>query len=78
MKPPDSTTAQQTAAAMAQTGDVATETVEAVRFGFMSAEEVRRLSVVKVTTPKTIDAMNRPVPFGLYDPAFGPIEERRR
>lgn len=60
---------------MAQTTEGASETVEAVRFSFMTDEEVRRHSVLKITNPVLLDSVGRPVPGGLYDPALGPIDE---
>ncbi|KAK9289691.1 hypothetical protein L1049_007849 [Liquidambar formosana] len=53
-----------------------TESVEAVRFGFLTDEEVRKHSFVKVTNPILLDSVEKPVPGGLYDPAMGPIDER--
>lgn len=54
----------------------ASEAVEAVHFSFMTDEEVRRHSVVKVTSPDLLDGLGLPVPNGLYDPAMGPLDER--
>ncbi|KAJ8570482.1 hypothetical protein K7X08_037454 [Anisodus acutangulus] len=53
----------------------ASEAVEAVHFSFMTDEEVRRHSVVKVTNPNLLDTIGRPVPSGLYDPAMGPLDD---
>lgn len=52
----------------------ASEAVEAVHFSFMTDEEVRRHSVVKVTSPNLLDGLQLPVPNGLYDPAMGPLD----
>ncbi|GER49429.1 DNA-directed RNA polymerase [Striga asiatica] len=52
-----------------------TEVVRAVRFGFMSNEEVRRQSSVKITNPNLLDALDNPIPGGLYDPAMGPLDD---
>ncbi|PHU05808.1 hypothetical protein BC332_26630, partial [Capsicum chinense] len=54
----------------------ASEAVEAVHFSFMTDEEVRRHSIVKVTSPNLLDTIGNPVPNGLYDPAMGPLDER--
>ncbi|CAN4118585.1 unnamed protein product [Withania somnifera] len=54
----------------------ASEAVEAVRFSFMTDEEVRRHSVVKVTSPNLLDTIGKPVPNGLYDLAMGPLDDR--
>jgi DNA-directed RNA polymerase I subunit RPA1 len=55
---------------------VVTESVKSVKFSFFTEEEVRKLSVMKITNPILLDSMDRPVPGGLYDPELGPIEER--
>lgn len=54
----------------------ASEAVEAVTFSFMTAKEVRRHSVMKVTNPNLLDLVGCPTPGGLYDPALGPSDER--
>ncbi|OMO70228.1 RNA polymerase, alpha subunit [Corchorus olitorius] len=60
---------------MAQT-EGATDSVEAIWFNFMTTEEVRKQSVLKVTNANLLDLMERPMPGGLYDPALGPLEDR--
>lgn len=60
---------------MSQATEVVSESVEEVRFSFMTDEEVRKHSVVKITNPILLDTLNNPVPGGLYDPAMGPLEE---
>jgi DNA-directed RNA polymerase beta' subunit len=50
--------------------------VEEVRFGFLSDEEIRSVSVKQITSPMTFDALNNPLPGGLYDPALGPSQLR--
>ena len=47
---------------------------ESVRFGVYSDAELRKLSVVQVHSAEQRDAMNRPLPGGLYDPAMGPTD----
>ncbi|KAK3014927.1 hypothetical protein RJ639_009943 [Escallonia herrerae] len=54
----------------------ASESVEAVRFSFMTDEEVRKHSVLKVTNPVLLNTMEKPVPGGLYDPALGPLDDQ--
>lgn len=54
----------------------ASETVEAVSFGFLTDEDVRKQSFVKVTNTVLLDNVERPVPGGLYDPAMGTLDER--
>ncbi|XP_011652120.1 DNA-directed RNA polymerase I subunit 1 isoform X1 [Cucumis sativus] len=60
---------------MAQTTEGASESVKVVTFSFMTNEEVRKQSVVKVTAPILLDGMGRPVSGGLYDPAMGSLDE---
>ena len=54
----------------------ASESVEAVQFSFLTDEEVRKHSFVKITNPILLDSVDRPVAGGLYDPAMGPLDER--
>ncbi|XP_048138660.1 DNA-directed RNA polymerase I subunit 1 isoform X2 [Rhodamnia argentea] len=61
---------------MAQATDGGSEYVEAVSFGFLTDEEVRKHSVVKVTNTVLLDNVERPVAGGLYDPAMGTLDER--
>ncbi|GMY21604.1 DNA-directed RNA polymerase I subunit 1 [Fagus crenata] len=61
---------------MADHTEVVTESVKSVKFSFFTEQEVRKLSVMKITNPVLLDSMDRPVPGGLYDPELGPIEER--
>lgn len=49
--------------------------MEAVRFRFMTDEEVRSHSVVKITNPNLLDILEKPIPGGLYDPAMGPLDD---
>lgn len=53
----------------------ASEVVDSVRFSFYTAEEIRKISVKKITKPELLDSKNAPVPDGLYDPALGPIND---
>ncbi|PPD87092.1 hypothetical protein GOBAR_DD15973 [Gossypium barbadense] len=61
---------------MAQITEGATDSVDAVWFNFMTTEEVRKHSVLKLTNANLLDFMNRPMPGGLYDPVLGPLEDR--
>ncbi|KAJ7976817.1 DNA-directed RNA polymerase subunit [Quillaja saponaria] len=56
--------------------EVASESVEAVGFSFLTSEEVLKHSFVKITNPILLDSIGRPVPGGLYDPALGPLDEK--
>ncbi|XWS43173.1 hypothetical protein CRYUN_Cryun16bG0080100 [Craigia yunnanensis] len=61
---------------MAQITEGATDSVDAVWFTFMTTEEVRKHSFLKVTNANLLDFMERPMPGGLYDPVLGPLEDR--
>ena len=45
-----------------------------LQYGFYTASELRKLSVVQVTSKEQRDALNRPLPGGLYDPKMGPTD----
>ncbi|XP_010546965.1 PREDICTED: DNA-directed RNA polymerase I subunit 1 [Tarenaya hassleriana] len=62
--------------AQSQSTEGATQVVEAVKFSFMTDEEVRKHSFLKVTSPILLDNVERPVPGGLYDPILGPLDDR--
>ncbi|XP_051116199.1 DNA-directed RNA polymerase I subunit 1 [Andrographis paniculata] len=53
-----------------------TEVVESVHFKFMTDEEVRSHSVVKITNPHTVDTLGAVISGGLYDPAMGPVDDK--
>ncbi|XP_071717530.1 DNA-directed RNA polymerase I subunit 1 [Rutidosis leptorrhynchoides] len=61
---------------MAQTTEGASEIVEGVSFSFMTKEEVRKQSVLKITNPILLDSVGRPMPGGLYDPLLGPMDKK--
>ena len=44
-----------------------------VQFGMLSPEEIRKNSVVEITTPATYNN-NKPVTGGLFDPRMGVLE----
>jgi hypothetical protein len=46
--------------------------LDSILFGFYTEEEVKKISVKKLTKPDRLDAKNCPVPGGLLDPAMGP------
>eukprot|EP00257_Ricinus_communis_P020216 XP_015579396.1 DNA-directed RNA polymerase I subunit 1 [Ricinus communis] len=58
------------------TTEGATESIDSISFSFLTDEEVRKHSFVKITNPRLLDLVERPVPGGLYDPALGPLSER--
>jgi DNA-directed RNA polymerase I subunit RPA1 len=45
--------------------------IVSVDFDFLTAAEIRSLSVKKIENPTTFDTLLHPVPGGLYDPAMG-------
>ncbi len=45
--------------------------LESVEFTFLSADEIRSISVKRVENDNTFDNLLNPVPGGLYDPALG-------
>lgn len=49
---------------------------KAVSFGFHTADDIRKISVVQVSNPQTFNALGHPTPSGLYDPLMGPWSER--
>mgnify|MGYP001762306731 FL=1 len=50
-----------------------TSHVKGASFSFLTAEEVRSISVRQVVNPVLLDNANAPTEGGLYDPAFGPM-----
>jgi DNA-directed RNA polymerase I subunit RPA1 len=60
---------------MSHGNEVASSSVESVRFSFMTDEEVKKHSLVKITNPILLDSVERPIPGGLYDPALGSLDE---
>ncbi|WFD31151.1 DNA-directed RNA polymerase [Malassezia sp. CBS 17886] len=50
-----------------------TSHVKSASFGFLSADEIRSISVAQVVNPVLLDHANAPTAGGLYDPAFGPM-----
>ena len=47
--------------------------VRSISFGVLTAEEIRKLSVKRITKSELLDVNDRPVTDGLYDPALGPV-----
>ena len=50
-----------------------TSHVKSASFSFLTADEVRSISVRQVVNPILLDNANAPTIGGLYDPAFGPM-----
>ncbi|KAH1228715.1 DNA-directed RNA polymerase I subunit 1 [Glycine max] len=61
---------------MVLTTEGATNSVEAVAFSFLTDDEIRRSSRVKITSPILVDFLLHPVPDGLYDAALGPFDDK--
>ncbi|XP_074320854.1 DNA-directed RNA polymerase I subunit 1 [Silene latifolia] len=55
--------------------EMGTETVESVRFGIYTDEEVHKLSVMKITNRELLTNVGQPQPDGLYDPSLGPFDD---
>lgn len=47
-----------------------------IQFMVFSSEDIKKLSVTKITTPQSFDSLGNAVLGGLYDPALGPIRDR--
>jgi len=45
--------------------------ISGVGFGFLSSDEIKALSVKRITNPTTFDSLLHPVPGGLHDSALG-------
>jgi hypothetical protein len=45
--------------------------IQSVEFGFLSTQDVRTLSVKRITNPTTFDSLLHPVAGGLHDAALG-------
>ncbi|NIU83586.1 MAG: DNA-directed RNA polymerase subunit A', partial [Candidatus Thorarchaeota archaeon] len=52
--------------------------IDAIQFGLLSPDEVRRLSVVEIQTSDTYDEDGAPIAGGLMDPRLGTLEPRQR
>jgi len=52
--------------------------IDAIKFGLLSPDEIRRLSVVEITTSDTYDEDGAPIAGGLMDQRLGTLEPRQR
>ncbi|CAL1353335.1 unnamed protein product [Linum trigynum] len=64
---------------MAAAAEVVTKSIGSVTFSVLSADEVRKQSVVRIANPELLtgdpgSALSRPAPGGLYDPSLGPLD----
>lgn len=50
--------------------------IASASFSFYDADEVRKISVKRITNPTLFDGLNNAVPDGLYDPALGPTDAK--
>ena len=50
--------------------------VTSLAFSFLTAEDIRRISVKQIVNPVLLDDNNRPNHGGLYDPALGPSDRK--
>ncbi|MEM3566363.1 MAG: DNA-directed RNA polymerase subunit A' [Candidatus Bathyarchaeia archaeon] len=58
--------------------EVAHKVVDEIRFGLLSPQEIRKLSVVEIQTPDTYDEDGAPITAGLMDGRLGTLEPRQR
>jgi DNA-directed RNA polymerase I subunit RPA1 len=58
--------------------EVLTSEITSVGFGFLKAEEIRRVSVKEIVSPFSHDQLGRPVATGLMDPAMGPSDNKEQ
>jgi len=47
--------------------------IAAVRFGFLTDEDIKKLSVKRITNQTTFDELLHPIPGGLHDLALGAV-----
>ncbi|XP_059472140.1 DNA-directed RNA polymerase I subunit RPA1 [Neocloeon triangulifer] len=59
-----------------QDNQIVRKKIQKITFGLMSSDEIRKASVVQVTTPLSFDKFGAPLPGGLYDVLMGPSYER--
>lgn len=45
--------------------------INGIEFQFFSAQDIRTVSVKRITNPTTFDSLLHPVPGGLHDAALG-------
>ncbi|MBC7130777.1 DNA-directed RNA polymerase subunit A', partial [Candidatus Bathyarchaeota archaeon] len=54
------------------------EIIGEIRFGLLSPQDIRKLSVVEIQTPDTYDEDGAPIPSGLMDGRLGTLEPGQR
>ena len=59
--------------AIMNTSQPVSSAINGVQFGFLTADDIRTLSVKRITNPTTFDSLLHPVPGGLHDHALGAV-----
>ncbi|MCH8908256.1 MAG: DNA-directed RNA polymerase subunit A', partial [Candidatus Heimdallarchaeota archaeon] len=54
------------------------KSISKIRFGLLSPDEIRRMSVERIMTADTFDEDGSPIPTGLMDSALGTIDPGQR
>ncbi|HDD56629.1 MAG TPA: DNA-directed RNA polymerase subunit A', partial [Nitrososphaeria archaeon] len=54
------------------------ETVAGIKFGILSPEMIRKMSVAEIQNPDTYDEDGMPIPTGVMDPRLGTLEPGQR
>ncbi|CAN8279787.1 unnamed protein product [Cochlearia groenlandica] len=54
----------------------ASQVVESIKFSFLTDEDVKNHSFMKVTNPVLLDHVETPIPGGLYDNRLGPFDDK--
>jgi len=54
------------------------ETIIGVKFGILSPEMIRKMSVAEISNPDTYDEDGMPIPTGVMDPRLGTLEPGQR
>jgi len=54
------------------------ETVAGIKFGILSPDMIRRMSVAEIQNPDTYDEDGMPIPTGVMDPRLGTLEPGQR
>ncbi|MCD6261308.1 MAG: DNA-directed RNA polymerase subunit A' [Thaumarchaeota archaeon] len=54
------------------------ETIAGIKFGILSPEMIRRMSVAEIQNPDTYDEDGMPIPTGVMDPRLGTLEPGQR
>eukprot|EP00877_Chromochloris_zofingiensis_P001441 jgi/Chrzof1/11298/Cz05g31160.t1 len=58
--------------------EVTTRQVVSIKFGVFTDDEIRKLSVKRITSTITYDNFMNAVPDGLYDSSLGPVDNKGR